>query len=398
MARRAVVQSGSGRQQPTCFKCGQPDHVISDCKQGLRLCFNCGQGGHLKNECPHPKASGASGGNVWAPAPSTLCITNGRSGTADTQSARGRAFQMTARKLMQLRSRHFFVNSMHALVLFDSGATHSFVSLSFCALWDREAENLGHVLIVDVADGRTVSITDVYRSCCMEFSGTKFEIDLIPIAMKELCVIVAWIGWTRCGFEPQVGENSSSRAMPQGMARPYVRSGGLEGIINRQSRDTREVGPAKTATDVPVVQDYADVFPDELSGVPHSSRIDLVPGATPVAKAPYRLAPSEMKELFDQLQELLGKEFIRPSSSPWGASILFVKKKDGSQRMCIDYRELNKRTVKNRYPLPRIERLVRPASGSFVVLQDRLEIGISSDAGQGGGHREDNFSHALRPL
>ncbi|GKG08087.1 hypothetical protein Tco_0333919, partial [Tanacetum coccineum] len=82
-----------------------------------------------------------------------------------------------------------------------------------------------------------------------------------------------------------------------------------------------------------------------------------VPGAAPVARAPYRLAPSEMKELYEQLKEMSDKGFIRPSSSPWGAPVLFVKKKDGSFRMCINYRELNKLTVKNRYPLPRIDDL-----------------------------------------
>nr|GFC38811.1 putative reverse transcriptase domain-containing protein [Tanacetum cinerariifolium] len=90
---------------------------------------------------------------------------------------------------------------------------------------------------------------------------------------------------------------------------------------------------------------------------PVEFQIDLVPGAIPVARAPYRLAPSEMKELAEQLQELSDKGFIRPSSSPWGAPVLFIKKKGGSLRMCIDYRELNKLTVKNRYPLPRIDDL-----------------------------------------
>nr|GFA37429.1 putative reverse transcriptase domain-containing protein [Tanacetum cinerariifolium] len=88
-----------------------------------------------------------------------------------------------------------------------------------------------------------------------------------------------------------------------------------------------------------------------------------VPGAAPVARAPYRLAPSEMKELAKQLKELSDKGFIRPSSSPWGAPVLFVKKKDGSFQMCIDYRELNKLTVKNRYPLPRID--IRPSSSPW---------------------------------
>nr|GFC68855.1 putative reverse transcriptase domain-containing protein [Tanacetum cinerariifolium] len=89
-----------------------------------------------------------------------------------------------------------------------------------------------------------------------------------------------------------------------------------------------------------------------VTALPVEFQIDLISGAAPVARAPYRLAPSEMKELSKQLQELSDKGFIRPSSSPWGASVLFVKKKDGSFRMCIDYRKLNKLTVKNRYPLP----------------------------------------------
>nr|GEZ72818.1 putative reverse transcriptase domain-containing protein [Tanacetum cinerariifolium] len=106
----------------------------------------------------------------------------------------------------------------------------------------------------------------------------------------------------------------------------------------------------------------------DLSGIPPTRQvefqIDLIPGAAPMARAPYRLALSEMKELSDQLKELADKGFIRPSSSPWGAPVLFVKKKDGSFRMCIDYRELNKLTMKNRYPLPRIDDLFDQLQGS----------------------------------
>ncbi|GJX18917.1 putative reverse transcriptase domain-containing protein [Tanacetum coccineum] len=120
-------------------------------------------------------------------------------------------------------------------------------------------------------------------------------------------------------------------------------------------------------------------FPEDLSGIPPARQvefqIDLVPGAAPVARAPYRLAPSEMKELAEQLQELSDKGFIRPSSSPWGASVLFVKKKDRSFRMCIDYRELNKLTVKNRYPLPRIDDLFDQLQGSSVYSKIDLRSG-----------------------
>ncbi|GJU96135.1 putative reverse transcriptase domain-containing protein [Tanacetum coccineum] len=107
---------------------------------------------------------------------------------------------------------------------------------------------------------------------------------------------------------------------------------------------------------------------DDLSGLPPVREIEfqikLIPGATPVAKSPYRLAPFELEELSGQLKELQDKGFIQPSSSPWGAPVLFVKKKDGSFRMCIDYRELNKLTVKNRYPLPRIDDLFDQLQGS----------------------------------
>ncbi|GKC92338.1 putative reverse transcriptase domain-containing protein [Tanacetum coccineum] len=107
------------------------------------------------------------------------------------------------------------------------------------------------------------------------------------------------------------------------------------------------------AIDVPIVRDFPKVFPEDLSGIPPTRQvefqIDLVPGAAPVARAPYRLAQSKMKELSDQLQKLSDKGFIRPSSSPWGALVLFVKKKDGSFWICIDYRELNKLTTKQEH-------------------------------------------------
>ncbi|GKD77478.1 hypothetical protein Tco_1340099, partial [Tanacetum coccineum] len=104
----------------------------------------------------------------------------------------------------------------------------------------------------------------------------------------------------------------------------------------------------KRLEDILVVREFPEVFPEDLPGLPLirqvEFQIDLILGATPVARAPYRLAPSEMQELSNQLQELADRGFIRPSTSPWGAPVLFVKKKDGSFRMCIDYRELNKLT------------------------------------------------------
>ncbi|GJW03656.1 putative reverse transcriptase domain-containing protein [Tanacetum coccineum] len=145
------------------------------------------------------------------------------------------------------------------------------------------------------------------------------------------------------------------------------------------TRKAEDKSKEKRLEDVPIVQDFPEVFPEDLPGIPPTRQvafqINLMPGAAPVARAPYRLAPSEMKELLDQLKELFDKGFIRPSSSPWGAPVLFVKKKDGSFRMCIDYRELNKLTVKNRYPLPRIDDLFDQLQGSSVYLKIDLRSG-----------------------
>jgi hypothetical protein len=110
-----------------------------------------------------------------------------------------------------------------------------------------------------------------------------------------------------------------------------------------------------------VVDDFPDVFPDDLPGMPPDRDIefiiDLLPRTAPIAKRPYRMGVDELEELKKQLKELQDKGFIHPSSSPWGAPVIFVDKKDGTQQMCVDYRSLNEVTIKNKYPLPRIDDL-----------------------------------------
>ena len=131
--------------------------------------------------------------------------------------------------------------------------------------------------------------------------------------------------------------------------------------------------------DIPMMREYLKVFHDDLMSLLSDRKvefsIDLIPGAALISKAPYRLGPAELKELKTQLQELLDKGFIRPSYSPYGALVLFVKKKYGTLRLCIDYRELNKVTIKNRYPLPRIDDLFDQVIGSSVFSKIDLRSG-----------------------
>ena len=131
--------------------------------------------------------------------------------------------------------------------------------------------------------------------------------------------------------------------------------------------------------DIPVVREFPDVFPDDLPGLPPDREIDfqieLAPGTKPISRAPYRMASAELKELKVQMEEMVNKGFVRPSTSPWGAPVLFVKKKDGSIRLCIDYRELNKVTIRNQYPLPRIDDLFDQLQGAKVFSKIDLRSG-----------------------
>ncbi|XP_070044268.1 uncharacterized protein [Nicotiana tomentosiformis] len=128
-----------------------------------------------------------------------------------------------------------------------------------------------------------------------------------------------------------------------------------------------------------VLNAFPDIFPDELSSIPPDRvidfRIDVVPDTQPISIPPYRMAPTKLRELKEQLKDLLDKAFIRPSVSPWGAPVLFVKNKDGSLRMCIDYRQLNKVTIKNRYPLPQIDDLFDQLQGAKYFSKIDLRSG-----------------------
>ncbi|KAF5812920.1 putative nucleotidyltransferase, Ribonuclease H [Helianthus annuus] len=207
--------------------------------------------------------------------------------------------------------------------------------------------------------------------------GQVFDIDLLPITLGSFDVVVGMDWLSKHQAEILCKEKIVRIPLPSGESLSFqgYHSGAIVGIISamKVQKYLRKGYPAILALvtdsqsderrieDLPVVREFPDVFPEELPGLPPHRQvefqIDLAPGAAPIARAPYRLAPGELQELSNQLQELLDRGFIRPSSSPWGAPVLFVKKKDGSFRMCIDYRELNKVTVKNRYPLPRIDDL-----------------------------------------
>ncbi|XP_077249189.1 uncharacterized protein LOC143888636 [Tasmannia lanceolata] len=256
-------------------------------------------------------------------------------------------------------------------------ASHSFVSTSFVRKNKLKVEPMEVELVVDTPMGDYIVVDRVCRSYTVEIEGKKIPVELVILEMKDFDVILGmdWLVANHTNLDchkkrvkfciPNQTEfifRGSMRVAPPRVisalqARRLLRNG-CQGFL-ASVKDVSQ-GDLKLQ-DIPIVREYLDVFLEDLPGWPPDREIeftiDLVPGTRPISKAPYRMAPAELKEFSTQLQELLDKGFIRPSMSPWGAPILFVKKKVGSMRLCIFYRELNKVTVRNKYPLPRIDDL-----------------------------------------
>ncbi|GJW97185.1 putative reverse transcriptase domain-containing protein [Tanacetum coccineum] len=369
-----------------CFNCQKPGHFardyrapvkqvapVSDVKIGdnQRVCYEYGSSEHLHNTCPKLNRAPGQAGN-------RLALEDNRNIQNNRNQTRGRAFSVNAFDALQdpnIMTGIFSLNDHFAIVLFDSGADFSFISTKFAPLLNVKPSIVSLGYVIEVANGKKEEVDRIICDCKLELGNSLFTIDLIPLGHGSFDVIVG-MDW--------LSKNKAEIVCHEKVVRIPLEGGE---ILRLQGE--RTLGGTKTLmstradepelSDIPVVRDFIDVFLEDLSGLPPQRqvefRIDLIPGATPVAKSPYRLAPSKMQELSEQLQELQDKGFIRPSHSPWGAPVLFVKKKDGSMRMCIDYRELNKLTVKNRYPLPRIDDLFDQLQGARYFSKIDLRSG-----------------------
>ncbi|GJS99799.1 putative reverse transcriptase domain-containing protein [Tanacetum coccineum] len=268
----------------------------------------------------------------------------------------------------------FLLNNHYASILFDNGADRSFVSTAFSSLIDIVPTTLDHGYDTELADGKIIDVNTLIRGCTSNFMNHPFNIDLMPVELGSFDVIIGMDWLTKyhavivCdeklvrvpfGNEILIFYGNGSNNVPESRlniisctkTQKYLLKGCQVFLAHITTKKTEDKSEEKRLEDIPIIRDFPEVFPEDLPGISPirqvEFQIDLVPGASPVARAPYRLALSEMKELSDQLQELSDKGFIRPIFSPWGAPVLFVKKKDGSFGMCIDYWELNKMTMKN---------------------------------------------------
>ncbi|KAL0550368.1 hypothetical protein IC582_014876 [Cucumis melo] len=375
--RRELAAAGRTlRELPTCTTCGKVHG--GQCLAGSGVCFRCRQPGHTADACPRKPLE-----------------TTPRQPSAPQQ---GRVFatnRQEAERASTVVTGTLPILGHYALVLFDSGSSHSFISSIFVKHAGLEVEPLGSALSVSTPSGEALLSKEKIRACWVEIANHTLDVILLVLDMQDFDVILGmdWLSTNHATidcfnkevvFNPPSGDKFKFRGagmvgIPKvisAMKASKLLSQGTWGIL-ASVVDVAE--PEVSLSSEPVVREYPDVFPDELPGLPPPREVDfaieLEPGTAPISRAPYRMAPAELKELKVQLQELLDKGFIRPSVSPWGAPVLFVKKKDGSMRLCIDYRELNKVTVKNRYPLPRIEDLFDQLQGATVFSKIDLRSG-----------------------
>ncbi|GJT88599.1 putative reverse transcriptase domain-containing protein [Tanacetum coccineum] len=299
--------------------------LVAKQKAGV-TCFGCGGQSHYCSD--FPKNKNQSHGNQ-----------------ATNSNARGRVFSLgrgETSKDSNFITGTFLLDNRYASILFDSDADRSFVSTTFSSLMDVVPNTLVVNYATELADGRVVESDTILRGCTLNLLNHPFNIELIPIELGSFDVIIG-MDWLS-KYHTLIVCDEKVVWIPYGNEVLTIHGDGSSGA---RLPPTRQV----------------------------EFQINLVASAAPVARSPYRLAPSEMQELSAQLQELSVKGFIRPISSPWGALVLFVKKKDGLFRMCIDYRELNKLTVKNRYPLIRIDDLFDQLQGSSVYSKIDLRSG-----------------------
>ncbi|GJQ92997.1 putative reverse transcriptase domain-containing protein [Tanacetum coccineum] len=330
----------TGKCAPKCGNFKRYGHATNDCRvntnnnnnnnnnnknQKAGACYECGNTGHIKKNCPKLKNRGNNNGNGTAQG--RAYALGGRDASPDSNVITGT----------------FLLNNRYATILFDTGADRSFVSNTFSALINITPTTLESHYDVELADGKIIGVNTIIRGCTLNFMNHPFNIDLMPVPLGSFDVIIGmdWLtkyhGVIICdekivrvpfGREMLIFQGNGNNQREESRlniisctkAQEYLSKGCDVFLAHITTKEAKDKSEGKRLEDVPIVRDFPEVFPKDLPGIPPARQvefqIDLVPGAAPVARVPYRLAPSEMKELAKQLQELSDKRFIRHSSSP----------------------------------------------------------------------------------
>ncbi|XP_052113917.1 uncharacterized protein LOC110278045 [Arachis duranensis] len=397
--------------QPYCHQCGSYHSGI--CFKTTGACFGCGQYGHLRRDCPNARGGFAPGiARPTTPMPSSSAMSLGNSSGPSGRGAggRGQTYHRGGSQRGRGQARVYALTrqdaqASHAVV---AGSHYSYVSPYLASRFDKQPKLLSHPFHVGTPLGVSTMVRVVFRSCVVRINTVETLADLILLEPMEDIDVILGMDWL-AACHADVGCYSKTVKFDIPGISPFVFKGDdcptLASIISSMSAMqlmdkgnqgflavVRDVDAEVPSLDqVPIVREFPDVFPDELPGMPPNREIEfsieLAPGVQPVSIPPYRMAPTELRELKVQLEDMLEKGFIRPSTSPWGAPVLFVKKKDGTMRvlfvkkkdgtmrLCVDYRQLNKITVRNKYPLPRIDDLFDQLQGATCFSKIDLRSG-----------------------
>jgi hypothetical protein len=262
----------------------------------------------------------------------------------------------------------FTIHHQPTVILSDSGATHSFISPTFGTKVGLDFYHTKGTYMI-ATPGSKIASNQIYRDVPIQMGSNLIKTNLILLNLEGMDILLGMDWMTR----HQVSLDISSQAVE-------IDSPAILYLPQRECIDSCVYTiEAIKLKDIPVVCEYPDIFPDDLPGIPPNRDIEFIielqPGTVPISKRPYRMPPNELAELKVQLQDHLDKGFIHPSASPWGCPALFVKKKDHSLRLCVDYRPLNAVTIKNKYPLPRIDILFDQLVGANVFSKIDLRSG-----------------------
>ncbi|KAA3466370.1 DNA/RNA polymerases superfamily protein [Gossypium australe] len=366
---RPVVDS----QPQRCARCGK--FHLGECWTSNKRCFRCGSTDHQVRDCPQERGGAGPVGQGYAQPgrggqqPPRCCgLARGGNGFSRGRGTPGRGAGST-----------------------DARQPGCVVSGTLSI----DSEIASRKMIVISPLGQSVVVNKLFRDVPLEVQGLVFLADLMELPFGEFNLILGmdWLVKYRTNLECAtkcmvirtpgndevlvIGERGDylSNVVSALKVERMVREGCVAFLTFVSALDAKEVPVSEVRT----VKEFVDVFPEELPGLPPNREvefgIELLSGTAPASIAPYRMAPKELVELKAQIQELLDRGFIRPSVSSWGALVLFVKKKDGSMQMCIDYCQLNKLTIKNKYPLPRIDDLFDQLKGASIFSKIDLRSG-----------------------
>ncbi|WVZ63814.1 hypothetical protein U9M48_013419 [Paspalum notatum var. saurae] len=328
-------------------------------------CTKCGKAGHASRTCRTPqKTRGA------------VPLSEGKKPTPKMGQLQYSQLEQVPESEPVLAGT-FLVNTNPTVVLFDSGASFTFISEAYALKQGYDIIELKQDYHISAA-GSAIITNHMVRDLWLQVGREKLFINSLVLPRLGIDIILG-MNWLK-QHNAKIDVGSRSVRLCSSSGTDVVIHVPLHKNMLHTVNVVDAQGDAQALAKIPVVRDYPDVFPEELPGLPPDRDvefgIDLVPSTAFVSRRPYRMAPDELRELKVQLQEQLDKGFIRPSSSPWGCPALFVEKKDqGGKRLCVDYRPLNAVTIKNKYPLPHIDILFDQLAGAKVFSKIDLRSG-----------------------